>query len=73
MKKHGLQWQIDANGNHVADWNYKRYLIDAKFETLPMGFGRLYFLRFDGNSLGGAGSIEQCKSMAWRHSVNGKL
>lgn len=39
---------------------------------MPMGL-RLNFLMANGKTLAGAGTVEQCQSMAARHAVKGKL
>lgn len=68
-----LKWWRGSNGNAFADYNETRYCVDTKGEPMPMGMGRLHFLSANGKSLGGAGTIEQCKHMAERHATIGKI
>lgn len=68
-----LDWWTGSNGNLFADDERGRYCIDVRGERMPMPGMRLHFLALDGKSIGGAGSVEQCKSMAARHAANGKL
>lgn len=69
-----LKWWAGSNGNLFADHKAagNRYCIDVHGEPMPMGL-KLHFLAVNGKSLGGAGTIEQCKHMAERHAMNGKV
>lgn len=51
----------------------RRYCVDARGERMPVPGMRLHFLALNGKSLGGAGTVEQCKHMAERHASTGKV
>jgi hypothetical protein len=67
-----LEWFKGRGGNLFADDNDRQYRIDTRGEPMPFGM-KLYHLSVNDSCLGGAGSIEQCKSMAGRHAAKGKF